>query len=309
MVYSFRFIGKNTKTYNNSRSINKRSHKINIVRNLANELSDIKKSKVLIQKHQMFMLQVLNARSNYKFTRYTKEEQNDLFLKAKNGDLDSRNELWESCYFLVYWLANRIALPTELSEDCIQEGLLAIPDALEKFDPLKNSRFTSYLIFHIFKRIQIFLHEQRFFLKYPHYCYVFFMKYISLTDEAKKEFFMRKYNIENIDDLSSIPSHLQKSIVLSASIQENNFDFIGREDENHKTRDINDVATYIEWGMNKVLKKKEREVLRFYFGFDGERKNLRQIGLIYNVCRERIRQIINKGCQKLKDYLENKNIF
>ena len=313
MVFSFKPTGINSKIYNNARAANKKSSKINIIKNLGNELSNIRPSRKIISINQATLMKSVAKGGEYKFTKLTKQEQNCLVEKAKSGDLIARNTLWMSSYGLVYWLAKRIIVPSELAEDCVQEGMLAIPDAIKNFDSSRNCRFSTYLVFHIFKRMQKLLADQRFFLKYPTFCYVFLMKYLGtqgvFAKESDKEFIRKKYNIENMEDISCYPKTYKKAIILSTSFQENNFNFVGCEDDSHKIRDLNDVIAYIEWGMNKVINKKEKQILRLYFGFDGPKMNLRQIAAIYDVCHERIRQLVSKSCQRLKDYLENKNIF
>ena len=310
MVHSY---VKNSKFFNNARSINKKRIKITTIKNLGNQLSNIRPAQEIIFKHQKNFLKSIVGGEKYKITKYTKQEQNHLVEKAKSGDIIARDMLWKSCYGLVYWLARRIVIPSELAEDCVQEGMLAIPDAIQNFDSSKNCLFSTYLIFHIFNRMQKLLSDQKFFLKYPTYCYVFLMKYLgtqgAFVKETNIDFFKKKYGVENLNDISCYPTAYKKSIVLSTSIQTNNFNFVSCEDESHKIRDLHDITKYIEFGMDKVMNKREKEILRLYFGFDGHKMNLRQIASIFNICHERVRQLISKSCERLKDYIENKNIF
>ena len=287
--------------------------KIAVIGEITNKLSYYRPFKNIIGQHQHFLMRYLKVDVDYKIIRYTKNEQIELVEKAKNGDLASRDKLWESCYPLVYWLAKRMILPAELAEDCIQEGLLGIPEAIELYDPNKNCLFTTYLIYHIFKKIQNLLWGQRFFLKYPAYFYGFLMKYVRLrglpNDDPKKEAFKKKYNIESFDNISLFPMQFRKAILLSASIQENNFSFVACLDDSHRLSDAADNLWYLEYAMNNILKDKERDLIKLYFGFNQKRKTYRQISKIYNLSHERVRQIIIQSCAKLKRYLDKKNIL
>lgn len=313
MVYSFQFSGVNSRIYSSPRSVNNRRKvsKISTIRNLGYELSKTRFLRLELKKHYSMLKRYFTY--NHKHIKYTKDEQNELVQKAKNGDLVARDKLWESCYGLVYWFISRVYVPTELIEDCIQEGLSSVPDAINSYDPSKNCLFTSYFIYHIFKNVQKLLWSQRFFLKYPAYFYTFLIKYSHLQgfsdDDKRKELFIKNYKIENFDDISSFRPSLLKALVLSSSFQENNFEFVPFEDDSHKNRDKNDVLEYIEYAINHVLKEKEREMIKIYFGFYGKRKTYRQIAKFYYISHERVRQIVLGACQKLKRHFERKKLL
>ena len=73
------------------------------------------------------------------------ERESELWEQCARGSITAREELIVSYRPLVYWIAGKIRVhDPELRKDMIQEGMLALIRAVDKFDPKKGFRFTTY---------------------------------------------------------------------------------------------------------------------------------------------------------------------
>ena len=87
-----------------------------------------------------------------------KEHERELWRLCSHGDIAAREELIVSYRPLVFWIAGKIHVyDTETRQDIIQEGMLALIQAVDKFDPSLDYRFTTYAYHKIHGRIINFL--------------------------------------------------------------------------------------------------------------------------------------------------------
>ncbi len=73
------------------------------------------------------------------------EHECDLWQRCSNGDVDAREELIIAYRPLVFWIAGKIHVnDPEIKQDMIQEGMLALIHAVDKFEPEREYRFSTY---------------------------------------------------------------------------------------------------------------------------------------------------------------------
>ncbi len=73
------------------------------------------------------------------------EHECDLWRRCSNGDVDAREELIIAYRPLVFWIAGKIHVnDPEVKQDMIQEGMLALIRAVDKFEPEREYRFSTY---------------------------------------------------------------------------------------------------------------------------------------------------------------------
>ena len=73
------------------------------------------------------------------------EREKFLWQLCSQGDIEAREELIVSYRPLVFWIAGRIHITdTELKQDIIQEGMLALIHAVDKFEPEREFKFSTY---------------------------------------------------------------------------------------------------------------------------------------------------------------------
>jgi RNA polymerase sigma factor (sigma-70 family) len=237
-----------------------------------------------------------------------KLKQDILVEKAKQGDQNARDIIWKNCYFLVCWVVSKTYVPLDIVEDCVQDGMIGVPEAIASYDPNNNCKFSTYVVFHIFKRIQIYVTNNQFFLKFPSHIFVFLCKLVkyynnNLTnDEIEK--LKEIHGISDLNDFSSYPMSYKNCLDLSRSIQ-----LCGRFDPVVETtadeKNVKSQKEIIKTILEKNLTPRQKKIIELYFGFNTEEKwSLQRIGDKYGLSKERIRQIIFKQKGRIEKALK-----
>ncbi|MDR2523159.1 MAG: sigma-70 family RNA polymerase sigma factor [Synergistaceae bacterium] len=77
------------------------------------------------------------------------QRERELWARCREGDLDAREELIIAYRPLVFWLAGKLKTFPSLRQDVVQEGMLALINAVDRFDPTRDLRFTTYAYYRI----------------------------------------------------------------------------------------------------------------------------------------------------------------
>ena len=220
----------------------------------------------------------------------SKEKEIELTERVLNGDAKAREELISANLRFVISIAKTYQNNGIPLSDLIAEGNLGLLKAIEKFDRSKGYRFISYAVWWIKQSIIESINEHSRTIRIP-------VNQINDYLKAKKE---------NQDSDTEVVNMFPTTQSIFDVINEDGDELLDIiEDENTLNPDNNldNNPGNLKRELEKLLSKldeKEREIIKMYFGIDGEPMTLEAIGDEFDLTKERIRQIKQKAINKIR---------
>ena len=232
----------------------------------------------------------------------TNEEEQELAILVEQGDLEAKQRLAEANLRLVVSIAKRYVGRGMQFLDLIQEGNMGLMKAVDKFDYTKGFKFSTYATWWIRQAITRAIADQARTIRIP----VHMVETINKLVREQRNLLQELGQDPTPDKVREILKIAQEPVSLETPL--------GEEDDSHLGDFIEDevIENPVDYTTRVVLREqldevldtltdREENVLRLRFGLDdGKMRTLEDVGKVFNVTRERIRQIEAKALRKLR---------
>ena len=253
-----------------------------------------------------------------KYPILTPQKEKELARLSSQGDENAKKELIQSNLRLVFNVAKKSIHSTSLSlSDLIQEGNMGLMAAADKFNWKLGYKFSTYATWWIKQAMFKAISEQSYSMKIPVYIQETLSKYKKVKSSLEQKYGCRVKNSEiakhigySEEKIDLFLNSYTKALSLETGFETQNDSSSTREmslgeiieDEKQNVEKYvldkqlkHDITCALE-----CLKSREKEVITLRFGLnESARKTLEEIGNIYGVTKECIRQIEKRAIQKI----------
>ncbi|RMD92880.1 MAG: RNA polymerase sigma factor RpoD/SigA [Calditrichaeota bacterium] len=241
------------------------------------------------------------------------EEEIELARRIRKGDARALDKLVKANLRFVISVAKEYQGQGLPLQDLISEGNLGLIKAAQRFDETRGFKFISYAVWWIRQSILQALAEQSRVVRLP-LNRVGAINKVGRTLEELEKRFGREPSMEEIADEMEMTAY-EVADVLKTSARHLSLDEPFKEEDGNSLLDVLESDRYsppdeslmkesLQVEIEKVLstlKPREAEIIRLYFGLDGDRPlTLEEIGEHFKLTRERVRQIKEKALRRLR---------
>lgn len=251
----------------------------------------------------------------------TAEEEIELAKRVQKGDKEARERMIKANLRLVISIAKRyVNLGVPLS-DLIEEGNIGLMKGVEKFDPKRGYRFSTYAAWWIKQGVSRAIIDQGKMIRVPVYMNEEILKYKKMVEKLTHHLKRRPHLAEvakrmklTVERVRELDNAIARMSSLDAPIGDEGdgqvIDII--EDENVASPDV-ELEKFFDKertiGFLEMLNERERKIIEMRYGLiDGEPRTLAEIADELGVSRERVRQIEAATLKRIRQILKQEKM-
>lgn len=246
----------------------------------------------------------------------TAEEEISLAERIKKGDKQARAKMIQSNLRLVINIAKKYSHLGVSMMDLIEEGNLGLMKAVEKFNPKKGYRFSTYAAWWIRQYISRAIANQGKTVRMPVYVIELLMRFKKVNDHLTNSL-KRKPKLNEVAKRMKLPMKRVKQLSkmvsgissLNAPVgEEGSTEFMDLIEDENNVSAVDELSTFFTSERIRLLlekmSKREQKILSLRFGLkDGTTHTLRDTAKHFGITRERVRQIESAAMRKMRDLM------
>lgn len=244
-------------------------------------------------------------------------EMTKLWKKVKKGDQNAKNKIMEMNLRLVVPTAKRFLRPGMELMDLIEEGNLGLLQAIDKFEPEKGYRFSTYAVYWIEQYIRKYIEEQSGAIKIPSHAWGNLKRWFRAWNELK-ETNGREPSLREMAEELNLTARQVKSIMdtLSAAKGIDSLTSLVHEEDETTLEDLisdggsgnphdlfeeSEDHSNIRQILQDLENERDRQVIIMRYGLDDNNaKTLGEVAEILGISRERVRQIEERAIRLIR---------
>ena len=251
------------------------------------------------------------------------KEEKELAKRIKKGDVDAKKQLISANLRLAATVASKIKNSNMAFSDLLQEANMGLMVAVDKYDYTLGFKFSTYATWWIKQSVLKAISEQSGCVKVPVYVQEIVGKYSKMKSKLENELQMNLSVKDMAERMNISPDKLEEylnafksnmSLDEKISQEENKsavlMDLIADENANATAKaEYESLKRAVAEAMS-VLKEREKNVVMLRFGLeDDQKRTLDEIGKMFGITKECVRQTEIRALKRLRNYCNNNGML
>jgi len=246
----------------------------------------------------------------------TAEEEIMLANRIKKGDKHARARMIQSNLRLVINIAKKYSHLGVSMMDLIEEGNLGLMKAVEKYNPKKGYRFSTYAAWWIRQYISRAIANQGKTVRMPVYIIELLMRFKKVSEHLTNSL-KRRPKLNEVAKRMALPmkriKQLSKMVSGISSLNapvgnEGSTEFLDLIEDENMVSAVDELSNFLTQerikGLLEKMSKREQKILSLRFGLkDGTPHTLRDTAKYFGITRERVRQIESAAMKKMREFM------